>query len=95
MPRLLWFLADEVWIVPNCTNPRVRPRPDRIAGLAVLGTAPAADQMPCHLRHRHALGEAQDFGIEVEMPLRPAIAAVDLKQLSLSDEIPDRHRPEP
>jgi hypothetical protein len=33
-----------------------------------------------HLRHRHTLGQAQDLRIEIKVPLRPTIAAVDLQQ---------------
>ena len=54
-----------------------------------------ADQMAGHLRHRHALGQPQDLGIEIEVPLRLAIAAVDLQQLPLPDQVADRHRLEP
>jgi hypothetical protein len=47
--------------------------------------------MARHLRHRHALAQAQNLGIEVQVPLRPAIAAVNLEQLPLSDEVTNRH----
>ena len=50
--------------------------------------------MPCHLRHRHALGQPQNLGIEIEVPLGPAIAAVHLQQLPLANQVADRHRPE-
>lgn len=47
--------------------------------------------MPGYLRHRHALGQPQDLGIEIEVPLRPAIAAMYLQQLSVPDQVADRH----
>jgi hypothetical protein len=59
VPRLLWFLADEVRIVPCATNPGIWSSPDRVIGLAILGTTPRADEMPGHLRHRHAVGQPQ------------------------------------
>jgi hypothetical protein len=37
------------------------------------GAALRADEMPRYLQHRHTLGQAQDLGIEVKVPLRPAI----------------------
>jgi hypothetical protein len=48
--------------------------------------------MPCHLRHRHTFGQPQDLGIEIEVPLRPAIAAVHFQQFPFLDEVADRHR---
>jgi hypothetical protein len=39
--------------------------------------------MASHLRHRHALGQPQDLGIEIEMALRPACAAVQLQELAV------------
>jgi hypothetical protein len=48
--------------------------------------------VPYHLRHRHALGRLQDFGIDIEVALGPAVAAVHLQQLSLPDEVTDRYR---
>src|SRR5690242_19021045 len=51
-----------------------------------------AHKVACYLRHGHALGEAQDLGIEVEVTLRPAIAAVNLEQLPLPDQVANRHR---
>jgi len=48
--------------------------------------------MPRHLWHRHALGQSQDLGIEIEVPLRSAVAAMDLQQLALPDQVADRHR---
>jgi hypothetical protein len=44
------------------------------------------------LRHRHALRQAKAAGIDREVTLRPAVAAVDLQQLPLPDEVADRHR---
>ena len=48
------------------TDPRIRPRPDRIVRLAVSGAALAADEMPRDLRRWHAPGQAQNLGIEIE-----------------------------
>src|SRR5262245_1518646 len=81
-----------VRILPYAADPGIRPRPDRVVGLAVPGTTRAADQMPCHLGHRHALGKPQYLGIEIEVPLWSAIAAMDLQQLALPDQVADRHR---
>ena len=69
---------DEIRIVPDAPDPGIRPCPDWIVGVAVPGTAFAADKMACHFRHWHALGQPQDLGIEIEVALRPAIASVDL-----------------
>jgi hypothetical protein len=41
--------------------------------------------MPGYLRHRHALGQSQNFWVEIQVALRLAIAAVDLQQLPLTD----------
>jgi hypothetical protein len=51
--------------------------------------------MPGYLWHRHALGQPQDFWVEVQVPLRPAITEVDLKQLPFTDQVADGHRLEP
>jgi hypothetical protein len=67
--------------VPCATNPGIWSSPDRIIGLTIPGAALRADKMPRHLRHRHALGQTQNLGIEIEMPFRPAVAAVNLQQL--------------
>jgi hypothetical protein len=37
------------------------------------------------LRHRHALWQVETAGIDKEMALRPAIAAVNLQELALAD----------
>ena len=34
----------------------------------------------------HALGWAKDLGVEIEVPIRPTIAAVDLQQLAVPDQ---------
>jgi hypothetical protein len=44
--------------------------------------------MPSHLLHRHGLGQAECLRTEIEVPLRPAVAAMHLQQLPLAD----RHR---
>ena len=48
--------------------------------------------MPRHLLHWHALWQPQDLGTEIVVPLRLAIAAVHLQQLTLPDQIADLHR---
>jgi hypothetical protein len=85
----------EIRIMPDATNPCIRASPDRVMGLAVPGSAFAADEMVRHIRHRHALGQAQDFWIAIQVPLRLAIAAVDLQQFSSTDQVADGHRLEP
>jgi hypothetical protein len=75
--------------MPDAAQPGMRPCPDRVIGRAVPGTALAADKMACHLRHRHALGQAKATGIDVEVPLRTTRAAMDLQQLSVPDQVAD------
>ena len=91
-----WSASDSVpsisAIVPHTSDPCIGPCPDRVIGLAVPGTAFAAHEMPGHLRHRHALGQPQDLGIEIEVPLRPADAAMDLQQLSVPDQVANGDR---
>jgi hypothetical protein len=36
--------------------------------------------------------EGKGSRIDIEVPLRPAIAAMDLEQLALPDQVSDRHR---
>jgi hypothetical protein len=60
--------------------------------LGVPRTAFAADKMPGYLGHWHALGQPQDFWIEIQVSLRPAIGAVDLQQLPFTDQVTDGHR---
>jgi hypothetical protein len=60
--------------VSNANNPCTGPRPDRVIRcFTVPGTALAADEMARHLRHLHALGQPQDFWIEIQVPLWPAL----------------------
>ena len=73
--------------MPDTADSCIRPRPDRIESLAVPAAAFAADQMACHLRHWYAPGQPQDLGIEIEVALRPAGGAVDLKQLPLPNQV--------
>jgi len=42
--------------VPDAANPRIRPRPDRIIGLTVPGTAFGSDEMSGDFRARKTLG---------------------------------------
>jgi hypothetical protein len=63
--------------------------------LAVLGAAFRADEVVGHLWHRHELWQVDAPGIDIEVPLRPARAAMDLQQPPLPDQIADRHRLEP
>ena len=78
--------------MPDTADPGIRSRPDRIEGLGVPGTAFRADEMVGHLRHRHALRQAKAAGIDIEVAHRPAIAAMDLQQLSCPDQIADGDR---
>src|SRR5690242_11001747 len=79
-------------IMPHTTYPGVRPCPDRVIGLAIPRTAPAADQMAGHLRYRHVLRQPQDFGIEIQVPLWPAVGAMHLQQFVVPDRVANRHR---
>jgi hypothetical protein len=54
-------------------------------GVAVLGTTDATDEMVGHLRHWHPLRQVETAGIDIEMTLRTARAAMDLQELALSD----------
>jgi len=56
----------------------VRPGPDRMIGVAVLGATDATDEMIGNLRHWQPLRQVETAGVDVEMPRRSAIAAVDL-----------------
>src|SRR5262245_47563611 len=59
-------------IMSNSADPRIRPGPDRVIGLAVPGAALRADQMVRHLRHRHSLRQVETASLDIEMALRPA-----------------------
>src|SRR5262245_37926989 len=70
---------------------RIGPCRDRVIGVAVLGATDATDKMAGNLRHRQSLRQVETAGVDVEMPRRPAIPAVDLQQLPLPDEVANRH----
>jgi hypothetical protein len=80
-----------VRIVPDTTDLRIRPCPYRIEGLAVRDAALRADEMSSHLPHRRAPRQPQNLGIEIEVPVRPAVAAVNLQQLPLPDQVANGH----
>jgi hypothetical protein len=42
--------------------------------------------MPGHLRHRHSPRQAEYLGVDIEVPLRPAAATVNLEQLAPADQ---------
>jgi hypothetical protein len=81
-----------IGIVPYAANPGIRPRPDRIEGFTVPGTAFRADEISGDFRDWQTLGQAEHLGIEIEVPLRPAIATVDFQELPLADQIPNCNR---
>jgi hypothetical protein len=47
------------------------------------------------LRHRQPLRQVETAGIDIEMTCRSAVAAVHLQQLSIPDQVANRHRLEP
>jgi hypothetical protein len=49
-----------------------------IIGRGVFGATVQADEMPGHLSTGMRFRQAEAPGIDIEMALRPAIAAVDL-----------------
>jgi hypothetical protein len=64
-----------IWDSPNSSaTPHAGTDVDKAIA---YGAALRADEMPRYLQHRHTLGQAQDLGIEVKVPLRPAIAGSD------------------
>jgi hypothetical protein len=48
--------------------------------------------MSSHLRHWHAPRQPQNLGIEIDVALRPARAAMNFEEPALTDQIADRHR---
>src|SRR5262245_63950894 len=51
--------------------------------------------MVSHLRHRHPLRQVETASVDIEVPRRPAIAAVNLQELALAGEVANRQRLEP
>src|SRR5262245_48407638 len=74
---------------------RIGPCPDRMMGLAVPGAASRADEMVRHLRHRHAPGQAEAPGVDIEMAHRPAGIAMDFQELVRTNQITDGDRLRP
>src|SRR5262245_61983579 len=81
--------------MPGAAGSGIGPRPDRMMSLAVPGAASRADEMVGHLGHRHALGQAEATGIDIEMAHRPAGPAMDFQELVVADEIANGDRPDP
>src|SRR5262245_2876848 len=81
--------------MPRAAGPRIGPRPDRMMGLAVPGTASRADEMVRHLRDGHAPGQAEAAGIDIEMAHRAARVAMDFQKLVLAEQIADGDWPRP
>jgi hypothetical protein len=76
------IVAHDAW------HTGIRPGPDRMIGVVVPGAADAADKMIGHLRHQQPFRQVETAGVDIEVALRPAVAAMDLQQLAALDESP-------